>query len=261
MTPQSAIFVSHGTIYEAFKSTSVPAMFRSLRERSLPQTPKAIVVISGHWLTPVIRVTRRERLFQMDEGFPQEFRINYTPEGSTALSDDILARLHKDGIAAEADSERGLDHGALIPLMTMFPDADVPVVQVSLQQGLEPKYHAHIASILAPLLEDNVLILTSGGAVHNRDEIVRFSGMELLPDTFAKEFDEAIATALLSTSEQTYTERLMSLYHHPLFTQSHPTSEHFLPLIIASALGKRSEQVNAGFQWKNLSMAAYRFWS
>lgn len=261
MKSQPALFVSHGTIYEAFKSTDVPEMFRALRERAVPQTPDAIVMVSGHWIAPNVSISTAQQLVQADEGFPPEFRTAYTPKGNPALAQRIAERFQKAGIAVSLDEFTELDHGALIPLMTMFPDADVPAVQISLQQSLDPTYHANIARTLAPLLKENILFIGSGGLVHNRHEIVRFGGSALLPDAWAADFEELVLETLSEgANDAQYAERLAELYHHPTFRQAHPTSEHFLPLVFVSAMGSEYEQINAGFQWKNLSMAAFRFW-
>lgn len=261
MKSQPALFVSHGTIYEAFKSTDVPEMFRAVRERAVPQTPDAIVMVSGHWIAPNVSISTAQQLVQANEGFPPEFRSTYSPKGSPALAQSIAERLQKAGVAISLDKFAELDHGALIPLMTMFPEADVPAVQISLHQSLDPTYHANIAQALAPLLKENVLFIGSGGLVHNRHEIVRFGGSALPPDAWAADFEKLVLDTLAAgANDGGYAERLAELYQHPTFRQAHPTSEHFLPLVFVSAMGSRYEQINAGFQWKNLSMAAFRFW-
>ncbi len=146
--------------------------------------------------------------------------------------------------------------------MTMFPEADVPVVQLSLHHSLDPAYHANIAQTLAPLLKENVLFIGSGGLVHNRHEFVRFGGSVLTPDAWAADFEELVVETLArDANDGGNAERLAELYRHPSFRQAHPTSEHFLPLVFMSAMGSEYEQINTGFQWKNLSMAAFRFWS
>jgi 4,5-DOPA dioxygenase extradiol len=145
--------------------------------------------------------------------------------------------------------------------MTMFPEADVPVVQISLHHSLDPIYHANIARVLVPLLSENILFLGSGGLVHNRHEIVRFGGSNLSPDEWASAFEELVVATLVSAvPSSNFTNALAELYHHPTFLQAHPTSEHFLPLVFMSAMGKQVERMNTGFQWKNLSMGAFRFW-
>ena len=259
---QSALFVSHGTIYEAFKSTDVTAMFRSLRERAVPEKPDAIVVVSGHWITQEIRVGSSKRLIQANEGFPPEFHTEYSPSGHPVIAKIIAEQLQKAGMAACLEEFPELDHGALIPLMTMFPDADVPVVQLSLQQRLDPVYHANIAQILTSLMKENILFLGSGGLVHNRHEIVRFSGSALHADKWATDFEDlTLNTLAAGEKDGRYAHYLAELYKHSNFLKAHPTSEHFLPLVFISAMGSRYEQINSGFQWKNLSMAAFRFWS
>lgn len=235
-------------------------MFHSLRLRAVPQKPSAIVVVSGHWIASDVRVSSAEYLVPAEEGFPPEFRSTYSPKGHVVLASNIAERLQNEGVAASLDGGATLDHGALIPLKLMFPEADVPIVQLSLQQNLNPEYHANIARILTPLLAENILFIGSGGLVHNRHEIVRFGGSELQPDEWASDFEALVDSTLLhSVSHANYAESLSALYKHKTFAQAHPTSEHFLPFVFVSVMGKKYEKLHTGFQWKNLSMAAYRF--
>ena len=256
---QPSVFISHGTIYEAFKSNKLKLNFIELRERYLKNIPSAIVLFSGHWETESVSVSTNKKMVQLDEGFPTEFTTDYETAGHPILANRIIEMLNNNGIKANESSQRGLDHGALIPLLLIYPNDKIPVVQVSLQNKLNPNYHQRIAEILSPLQNENVLFLGSGGLVHNRNSIQRFSGHEIKADDWAKEFDDFISAELADTSEKNYTDKLIAAYNHEQFKQAHPTSEQYLPLVIASAFGGQPEKIYEAFQWKNLSMSAFIF--
>jgi 4,5-DOPA dioxygenase extradiol len=143
--------------------------------------------------------------------------------------------------------------------MLLFPNGNIPVLQISQQQNLDPLYHKKLAEILNPLRNENILFIGSGGLVHNRNEIVKLGGHEIEPDNWAKEFDNFISTELADKSNTNYANKIISAYNHKLFSISHPTTEHFLPLVFASAFGGLPLKIYNAFQWKNLSMSAFKF--
>lgn len=256
---QPSIFISHGTIYEAFKSDQLKTDFLKLRNKHFENLPSAIVLFSGHWQTETIAVTTNQKMVQLDEGMPPEFHTNYASVGNFELSNRIIEMLNNHGIKAEAESKRGLDHGALIPLMLLFPNDRIPVLQISQQYQLDPLYHQKIAEILNPLRAENVLFIGSGGLVHNRNDIQKFGGHEIKPDVWAKAFDDFITSELADASNTNYADKMIAAYHHKQFIKSHPTTEHFLPLVFASAFGGKPTKIYEAFQWKNLSMSAFMF--
>lgn len=256
---QASLFISHGTIYEAFKSHQLQSDFKKLRKEYIENTPSAIVIFSGHWQTDIIAVTTSEKMIPLDEGFPAEFQSKYKTLGNIDIAHRMIEMLTDHGIRAKAEHNRGIDHGALIPLLLLFPDEIIPVVQISQHYNLDPTYHKKIAEILNPLRDENILFIGSGGLVHNRSKIHQFGGHEIAPDSWAKEFDDFISKELADRSSTNYTDKIISAYHHPLFAISHPTSEHFLPLVFASAFGGQALKIYEAFQWKNLSMSAFMF--
>lgn len=256
---QPSLFVSHGTIYEAFKSNQLKSDFVKIREEHLKNIPSAIVIFSGHWQTETISVSTNQKMVQLDEGFPAEFQTNYSTVGNINLSNRIIEMLTINGIKVKADNNRGLDHGALIPLLLLFPNDNIPVLQISQQYNLEPQFHKKIAEILNPLRYENILFIGSGGLVHNRSEIQKFGGHEIEPDNWAKEFDDFITGELRDMSNRNYAEKIIAAYYHKQFFKSHPTTEHFLPLVFASAFGGQATKIYQAFQWKNLSMSAFMF--
>jgi 4,5-DOPA dioxygenase extradiol len=256
---QPSLFVSHGTIYEAFKSEQLKQDFAAIRKEHISVTPGAIVLFSGHWQTENIRVTTAATMQQLDEGFPSEFTTTYTTEGNTVLANRIINLLNAKDIKATADANRMLDHGALIPLLLLFPEAGIPVIQISQQYNVDPQYHKKVAEILAQLRGENILFIASGGLVHNRNEIVKMSGHSLAPSNWAKTFDDFVSTQLLHNNNKYNVDRMIEAYNHEHFKIAHPTSEHFLPIVFASAMAENATKIYQAFQWKNLSMSAFKF--
>ncbi len=256
---QPSLFISHGTIYEAFKSEQLKKDFEQLRKEHLTVLPDAIVILSGHWQTENISVTSNSTMVQLDEGFPLEFQSNYKTIGNPELSNRIVSLLNTAGIEASTESKRELDHGALIPLMLLFPKDKIPVIQISQNTSLDPIYHRKMAEALKELRKENILFIGSGGLVHNTSQIERFGGHQLMPDHWAKAFDDLITKKLSDDREEAYSQKMIDVYKNELFDISHPTPEHFLPLVFASALGDKATKIHEGFQWKNLSMSAFMF--
>jgi 4,5-DOPA dioxygenase extradiol len=256
---QPCLFISHGTLYEAFKSEQLKADFAAIRKAHIPEKPAAIVMFSGHWQTENIAVTTSNVMMQMDEGFPEEFTTNYKTTGNTELANRIIKMLNDNNVKAAADNSRMLDHGALIPLMLLFPEANIPVIQISQRYDLDANYHKQMATILAPLRAENILFIGSGGLVHNRNEIVKMSGHSLPPSDWAKAFDDFVTDELLQENEIANADKMIIAYQNENFEIAHPTAEHFLPIVFASTFGKKATKMYEAFQWKNLSMSAFKF--
>lgn len=256
---QPGLFISHGTMYEAIKSVQLKSDFLQIRQEHIKHVPDAVVIFSGHWQTETISVMTNEKMNPIDEGFPSEFQANYSTVGNPQLAHRIIEILVHKGIKAKADKHRGLDHGALIPLMLLFPNEKIPVLQISQQYPLDPNFHQNVAAMLSPLCEENILFIGSGGLVHNRNEIKKFGGHEIAPSAWAKEFDDFITKELADSSNVHFTDKIINAYNHPLFSTSHPSSEHFLPLVFSSAFGATVTKIYEAFQWKNLSMSAFMF--
>src|SRR5690606_27942404 len=146
------------------------AAFLSGIAASLPQRPRAILLVSGHWLAPRFSVTSGERpgLIYDYHGFPAHtYELTYPAPGSPALAARVMQLRGQAGIETDADAERGFDHGVFIPLKLMFAQADIPVVQLSLRNDLDPQAHLDAGRALAPLRDEGVLIVGSGMSFHN----------------------------------------------------------------------------------------------
>lgn len=206
---QPSLFVSHGTLYETFKSEQLKADFQKIRELHVKNLPSAIVVFSGHWQADIIAVTTGLTMNQMEEGFPPEFQAGFITNGNPELAERIIDTLQQSGIEAKAEPNRALDHGALIPLLLLFPTDKIPVVQISQHYLLDPVLHQQVAEALKPFRKENILFIGSGGLVHNRNEIQKFGGHSIAPADWAQEFDDFITHKLADTIDTNYPAKLI----------------------------------------------------
>ena len=225
-----ALFVSHGAPTLALAPGATGARLRSLAA-ALPR-PREILVISAHWDTavPLVGAAAAQKLIYDFSGFPDElYRIRYSAPGAPQLANRVIALLDEAGIAAESDAGRGLDHGAWVPLLFMYPDATVPVTQLSLQSRLGPAYHYRLGQALGALRGEGVLIVGSGSFTHNLYEAGRHA-VDAAPESYVGEFREWMRAELNAG-------RLENLFDYrrraPHGARAHPTEEHLLPLFVA----------------------------
>lgn len=207
---------------------------------TLPGTPRAIVLVSGHWLERGFSVTGHARpgLIYDYSGFPAHtYELTYPAPGDPALAERIVQRLGEAGTQARVDPQRGYDHGVFIPLKLMFPKAEVPVVQLSLRHDMDPAAHIAAGRALAALRDEGVLIVGSGMSFHN----MRGYGDPRYTPVSAK-FDDWLSAAVESDTEQR--EALLREWASaPHARDSHPpgSEEHLLPLLVAAGAGAGSE--------------------
>lgn len=259
MTRQPAIFVSHGSPLMPLQSIPANAFMRQLGP-SL-QRPDAILVVSAHWETDRPAVSRAEQPETIHDfyGFPPElYRLRYPAPGAPQLAGRAAELLESRGFTADFDPARGLDHGAWTPLILMYPEADIPVTQLSIQPHLGPEHHVRVGEALRPLRDENVLILATGGATHNLRELGRQRGNPV-PQPWTAEFNEWLADALLERRTQdlvTYRGRA------PHAVRNHPTDEHLIPLFVALGAGDPggpTRRLHSSIDSGVISMDAYRF--
>jgi 4,5-DOPA dioxygenase extradiol len=248
-----AVFVSHGAPGMIIEDCPTRDFFRQLGKDI--GRPKAIVSISAHWTTAEPRVTMHPQPPTLHDfsGFPEElYSLTYPAPGEPVLAKRILTLLNIHGIAGDQDLSRGFDHGTWAPLMLMYPEADIPVVQLSLQPGKGAKYHVELGRALRPLRDEGVLILASGSATHNlRDYFGRNIGSE--PPVYVREFAEWLKRVI---SEGAADELLDYAQQGPYAIKNHPTPEHFLPLFAAMAGEKKGRILHDAYTYGILSMMA-----
>lgn len=245
------LFISHGSPMLALDETSPAHVFLKGLGASLPR-PRAILVISAHWETAAPRITGAGHLDTIHDfyGFPEPlYDLRYPASGNHALAIDIARLL---GPPAGVDVIRGLDHGAWVPLRLMYPDADIPVLQLSLQTPLGAAHHLRVGDLVKPLTEQGVLIIGSGGATHNLREYFHPAGGYASYDAFS--------AWLHDTLTRTDRDALLDYRRRaPEAARNHPTEEHFLPLFVAlGAGGTKAERLHHSFD-RSLCMDAYIF--
>jgi 4,5-DOPA dioxygenase extradiol len=256
-----ALFVSHGSPMLALAGEHPYARALGGFAAGLAARPRAVLALSAHWQTSgSVRVTAQARPATLHDfkGFPPAlFEVEYPAAGDPALAVEILERLAAEGIAAEAEAERGLDHGVWSVLRHLFPEADVPVVQVSLPSA-PPAELFRLGEALRPLRDTGVMVLASGGLLHNF-RAMDWSREDAPADDWAREAEAWIMARVEARD-------LEGLFAYraawPLAKLVAPTSEHFDPLF--AALGAAHEEeaptgIFQGFQYRTLSLRSFAF--
>jgi aromatic ring-opening dioxygenase catalytic subunit (LigB family) len=195
--------------------------------------PRAVLVISAHWECPrpsVQSADKHSLLFDY-YGFPEHtYRLTYPVPGSPATAARVRELLGLSGIETDEESERGLDHGVFVPFKLIYPQADIPMLQLSLQTGLDPAQHLRIGHALEPLREEGVLIVGSGMSYHNLRD---FYSVQADAQHAAQRFDDWLGRAI--PAEPAEREQALSQWARaPGARECHPRSEHLMPLMVAA---------------------------
>ena len=195
----------------------------------LGSTPRAVLVVSAHWEEAEVTVQTHPNppMYYDYGGFPDfTYRIQYPAPGSPEVAARVAELLTAAGIPVRQDPARGFDHGTFAPLYVLYPDADVPVLQLSLRRGLDPATHVRLGRVLAPLRDEGVLIVGSGSGYHN---LRQFGPAGHLPSLA---FDDWLRETLAAAPVER-TERLVQWEQAPGARASHPREEHLVPLMVA----------------------------
>lgn len=255
MNTWPGLFLGHGSPMNAIRDSPFASAWEELG-RALGK-PRAVLCLSAHWLTRGTFLTgnARPRTIHDFGGFPPAlYEVHYPAPGDPALAEKTAALLGLGSVAVT--DEWGLDHGAWSVLRRLYPAADVPVVQMSLDVGLSAAGHWALAERLAPLREDDVLVLASGNVVHNVGDISIEAEASVPP--WARDFDEAVAQALRGHDKEALIawESLT-----PQARRAHPTPDHFWPLLYTAALRRPGDALTFpvdGFQHGTIAMRAAR---
>jgi 4,5-DOPA dioxygenase extradiol len=258
-TRMPVVFVSHGAPDALLKAPDAVACWREIG-RQLP-APTAILVVSAHWEArqPTASVSGAPETIHDFSGFAPELqRLQYPAPGAPALAERAVALLSAAGIAADLHPSRGLDHGAWVPLSAMFPQANVPVTQLSLVRNGSAAQHLALGQALAPLREEGVLILATGAITHNFDWLDWQAGGttgDPTPVPQAAAFTDWVAERLATHDAAA----LLAYRSAPHGADSHPTEEHFLPLFVAvgAANSDTPLRFRPQFSYAALAMDAY----
>ena len=253
------LFLSHGSPMHAVNAGAAGEVWAALAKQ-LP-TPKAVLMVTAHWESnlPMLSGNAKPSMIYDFGGFPEAlYKIVYPALGEPDIAAKALALLKAAGITAGIDGCRGMDHGTWVPLLKMYPDADVPVVQLSVQTAMNPRHHYEVGRALAPLTKQGVLIVGSGHLTHNLRDWMQSRGQNARAP-YAQKFQSWVFDRLAAHDVDALTRYRQEA---PEAVQAHPTEEHFLPLFVAlGAAGDDAEpqRVFDGFEGNALAMDAYRF--
>ena len=260
--PVPSLFIPHGGGPCFFMPdprgtwTRMEAYLRGL-PATLPEAPKAILVVSGHWEERAFAFTgsaAHPGLIFDYYGFPPEtYQLTWPAPGAPWLAERGAELLRAAGLPSAVDPARGFDHGVFVPLKVMFPEAEVPVVQMSLHASLDPALHVAAGRALAPLRDEGVLVLGSGMSFHN----LRAMGDPRVaaPST---EFDHWLADAAASTPEER-AARLAQWESAPWARLCHPREEHLIPLMVAAGASDAPGTHDYGELVMGGAVSAFRF--
>jgi aromatic ring-opening dioxygenase catalytic subunit (LigB family) len=264
-TRMPTLFVPHGAGPCFFMDWNPPTAWNQMADflknvaTTLPARPSAIVLVSAHWLEPAFSVTSgpQSELIYDYNGFPEHtYELRYPAPGEPQLAERIAGLLSEAQLPAQQNSARGYDHGMFIPLKLMFPDADIPVVQLSLRHDLDPQAHLDAGRALASLRDEGVLIVGSGMSFHN---MRGYGDPRFGP--ISDEFDGWLVEAVESAPQQRE-HALANWGQAPSARLCHPprAEEHLLPLMLAAgAAGEDAGQRIFSDRVMETTLSAFRF--
>ncbi len=229
-------FISHGGGPWPWIKDQMPGVYDRLEAslqnipRELGVTPKAVLAISGHWETRdfMVQSNAHPPMVYDYGGFPAfTYQIQYPAPGSPELARRVQEMLSITGLAAGLDGERGYDHGVFAPFFVIYPDANVPIVQLSIRSSYDPSVHLAAGRALAPLRDEGILIVGSGLSYHNLREFGPRGAVA------SSEFDAWLTQTLCETSPAQRTRDLIGWEKAPAARLAHPHEDHLIPLMVA----------------------------
>lgn len=254
-----ALFLSHGSPMLAIENSAAGRFLDGLGDR-LPW-PKAIVVASAHFIAarPSLGGHARPHTVHDFTGFPEPlYEIHYPAPGDPDLAEDIASRLAAAGFGPQVRADRGLDHGVWVPLLRMYPQADIPVVPLSVMPHGDAARHFALGRVLAPLRDAGVLVIGSGGFVHNLGDL-DWQRPDAPPPSWAADFSDWMH-GRIAAGDWAALQEWRSLAPHA--HRAHPTVEHLMPLFVA--LGAAGEapsvrHIHRSHQFGSLALDAFEF--
>jgi aromatic ring-opening dioxygenase catalytic subunit (LigB family) len=227
--------------------------------REIGVVPEAILAVSGHWEEQDFTVMSGERppMLYDYSGFPEHtYRIRYDAPGSPQLARRAQELLAASGFNTRADASRGFDHGVFAPLAVAYPDADVPVVQLSIRRDYDPEAHLAAGRSLAPLRDEGVLILASGLSYHN---LRQFDARARVP---SREFDEWLTAAVCGARDEERSKLLRAWRDAPSARAAHPVEDHLIPLMVAAGAAEAEPGVRIYHEdefFGGITVSSFRF--
>jgi 4,5-DOPA dioxygenase extradiol len=256
----AALFVPHGAPTFALRPGAAGAALRAAADR-WPR-PRAIVAVSAHWETsePTVGFATRPSTIHDFSGFPRElYALTYPASGCPEAGAEVADALQAAGLRVVRDPARGLDHGAWVPLRLMYPDADVPIVPLSVQPHAGAAHAYRVGRALAPLAAHGLQVIASGNVTHNLGDYFRAAAGGGTSPAYVREFADWLAGRLAARDVEAL---LAWRTRAPAAARAHPTEEHLLPLFVAlGAAGAHGaiERLHAGIDDYVLAMDAYAF--
>ncbi|MGC9963703.1 MAG: class III extradiol ring-cleavage dioxygenase [Acidimicrobiales bacterium] len=259
-------FLSHGggpwPWLKAERGAMYDQLEASLHEvrRELGQAPRAVLMISGHWEADRFLVSSAASPpMKYDySGFPEHtYRIRYDAPGDPTLAETVRAMLERGGIDSGLDPERGFDHGTFTLMHTMYPEAKMPLVQLSLRSDFDPAEHIKVGELIAPLRDEGVLIVGSGFSYHDTRGMRSGAGAEA-----SAAFDRWLSDTLITSSPDERRRRLVGWSEAPAARAAHPREDHLIPLMVA--VGAAGDDVGARIYDQSdfmgeITVSSYRF--
>lgn len=248
------LFVSHGSPMHAVQASPAAKVWADTVERIA--RPRAILMVSAHWESniPLLTGNASPETIHDFGGFPEElYRIQYPAPGAPEIAQTILHALHDAGFPAGIEGCRGLDHGAWVPLLKMYPKADVPVLQLSVQPALGARHHLALGRALQALRDQGVLIIGSGHMTHNLRDFFFSGATEGGVVPYVKEFRDWVDTRVKTRDLE---ELVQWDQLAPSARRAHPSAEHFLPLFVALGAAGEHYQVEESFGYFDAGVLA-----
>lgn len=263
---RNIVYISHGGgPMPLLGDPDHDAMVQTLKEiAAAVDKPSAILVISAHWEAhlPTVTSGKNPGIIYDYSGFPKEaYEIQYSAPGEPELASSVVSALEGNGIKAMKDQQRGFDHGLFVPLKIMFPEADIPCVQLSLEQNLDPALHVQIGKALQSLEWDNLLVIGSGFSFHNMRAFFGSNSQETHESNIA--FDDWLTDVISdkTLTENIREERLVGWESAPRARFCHPREEHLIPLHVCYGMATQPSEktFRAEIMKKQSSMFYWRF--
>lgn len=250
------LFITHGAPTLPLEPEPVRRAIAGLAQ--LAPGPKAVLVVSAHWETeaPAVSAAPKPPTIHDFSGFPAAlYRLQYPAPGAPDLAKRIAGLLAEAEIPCVVDAERGLDHGAWVPLMLMYPGAGIPVLQLSVQPHAGPAHHARIGEGLRALRDEGVLIAGSGSATHNLGDFGRYR-YDDPPPSYVEQFERWLVERVQSDDRAALLDYRRRA---PAAERNHPTEEHLLPLFTAmgAAPGARGRAMRSSYAYGIIAMTAF----
>jgi aromatic ring-opening dioxygenase catalytic subunit (LigB family) len=258
-------FISHGGGPWPWLVDQMPGDFGPLQRSleaipaELGARPRAILAVSGHWETPEFTVQTNPRPPMLYDygGFPEfTYHVQYPAPGSPEVAEQVVALLDRAGIPARRDAARGFDHGVFAPFVVAYPEADVPILQLSIQRGYDPSAHLAVGRALAPLRDEGVLIVGSGFSYHN---LALFGPAAERP---SREFEAWLTDVLVDGPVGGRSAALIDWERAPSARASHPAADHLIPLMVAVGAAEHEPGTRTYHQHDfmgSITSASYRF--